>query len=68
MIDTSGRVRRFPMPPQMIDQWLIAAIDAARHLNDADLWESVEKLESDPSLEVRARASEVLAERAESSG
>lgn len=68
MVDASGTVRRFPMPPQMIDQWLIAAIDATRHLNDSDLWELVEKLESDPSLEVRARASEVLAERAESAG
>lgn len=62
--DEEGRILgRYPLPPERIEATLIAAIDAASKLSDADLWESIEKLESDPSLAVRGKAAEVLADR-----
>ena len=62
--DEDGNVvGRYPLPPERIDATLIAAIDAASNLVDPDLWESIKKLQSDPSLAVRGKAAEVLAER-----
>lgn len=62
--DESGTVRRYPLPPQRVDGLMLAAMDAARNLSDADLWETIQGLESDPSPAVRARASEMIKGRA----
>ena len=63
-VDRSGATRRYAMPPKRIEQFLIAAMDASSNLDDAALWESIRKLESDPSLAVRGRAKELQAARA----
>ncbi|MEK6674323.1 MAG: hypothetical protein AABZ47_01560 [Planctomycetota bacterium] len=54
--EQNGTVRRFVMPPARVDQLLMATIDAVAFLEDSDLWESIERLKSDTSLAVRARA------------
>lgn len=62
-IDESGKVLRYPMPPQRIEALLIAAIDAASHLRDETLWDAIETLKSDPIPSVRTKAAEVAARR-----
>jgi hypothetical protein len=47
----------------MVEQWLLAAIEVVPELDDPDLWERVDRLKSDPSLAVRAKAEEVLSAR-----
>lgn len=61
--DEGGVTHRYPMPPQRIDQLLIAAIDASAHLHNKDLWDAIETLKSDPSPSVRTRAAEVAVRR-----
>lgn len=58
--DKEGQVRRFAMPPQRVDELLKAAMEAAAHLDDPDLWALIERLQSDTSLTVRAKAMEIL--------
>ncbi len=65
-VDESGTVRRYPMPPQRIEALLIAAIDAAAHLQDETLWDAIETLKSDPIPSVRTKAAEVASRRAAS--
>ncbi len=55
-----GTVHRFRIPPQRVDEILIAAVDAASHLDDADLWEMIRRLHSDPSPTVRAKVGDTL--------
>jgi len=55
-IDEAGNVRRYRMPSDRVEVLMAAAIDAASRLDDADLWESVLRLKSDKSAEVRAAA------------
>ncbi|MFQ5413078.1 MAG: HEAT repeat domain-containing protein [Phycisphaerae bacterium] len=62
--DDAGQLRRYRMPPDRIDALLIAAIDAAAHLDDQDLWDMIERLKSDRSAAVRGRAASVLDRRA----
>lgn len=57
--DSSGRVQPFAMPPQRIDDWLIATIDAVSHLEVPLLWELIDRLKLDSSLAVRGQASRV---------
>lgn len=61
--DESGNVLRYPMPPQRIEALLIAAIDAAAHLQDQVLWDAIETLKSDPIPSVRMKAAEVATRR-----
>lgn len=63
IVDESGQVRRYPMPPNRVDAFLIASIDAASQLPDEDLWEAIEALESDGSHAVRGAAAKAVAER-----
>lgn len=62
-LDAQGQTHRYAMPKAMVDQWLLAAIDVVPELNDPDLWEMVDRLKSDPSLAVRAKAEAVLSAR-----
>lgn len=62
-VDESGKVLRYPMPPQRIEALLIAAIDAASHLQDQALWDAIETLKSDPIPNVRTKAAEVASRR-----
>lgn len=62
-VDESGKILRYPMPPQRIEALLIAAIDAASHLQDQALWDAIETLKSDPIPNVRTKAAEVASRR-----
>lgn len=59
-VDAQGLVRRYPMPPGMVDAWLQAAIDAGAKMNDPEVNEAIRALSSDRSLPVRSRATEIL--------
>lgn len=58
--DAAGNVRRYRLPPQRVDEFLLAAIGAASKLDDAELRAMIERLESDPSPAVRVRATDAL--------
>ena len=53
-------VHRYAMPPQRVDEILVATIDAASKLDDEGLWEMIKRLESDSSPMVRGKAVETL--------
>jgi len=61
--DEQGQMHRYAMPPDMIERWLLAALDVVPSVNDADLWEMVDRLKSDPSLAVQAKANELISAR-----
>ncbi len=61
--DEGGVTRSYPMPPDLIRQWLMAAIDAAANLDDMDLWEMIKRLKSDASPSVQQRAEAAWAAR-----
>ena len=61
--DASDRVRRYPLPPARVEALLIAAIDAASCLDDADLWGMIERVQSDRSLAVQGAATRALQRR-----
>lgn len=63
VVDEKGVVRRYPMPPQRVEALLIAAMEAASHLNDPGLWEAIETLKSDPIPNVRLKAAEIASRR-----
>ncbi len=50
---------RFQTASRRIDGMLLAAIDAASGLDDPGLWDAIERLTSDPSPNVQAKADEV---------
>ncbi|MEK7710497.1 MAG: hypothetical protein AAB341_01255 [Planctomycetota bacterium] len=54
---------RFQTVLQRIDAMLRAAIDAASQLDDRGLWEAIDRLKSDPSPSVRAKADEARRRR-----
>ncbi|MBI4719606.1 MAG: HEAT repeat domain-containing protein [Planctomycetes bacterium] len=60
VVDNKGVVHRYAMPPQRIEQWLLAAVDAAAGTDDPDLREMIGRLKSDPSPAVRSKAATVL--------
>lgn len=61
--DTAGKIRWYPLPPQRVDELLMATIDAAARLDDTEVWEMIVKLESDPSPVVRGRATAATSSR-----
>jgi len=61
--DAAGTVHRSKLQPDRIDQLLIAAMEAASHLSDPELWGQIERLASDRSPPVRGRAVEILKRR-----
>jgi len=61
--DASGAVHQYPMPPQRVDELLIASAVAVSNTNDADLWESIQKLKSDRSSVVRGRVGKLVMRR-----
>jgi HEAT repeat protein len=62
--DADGNVKgRYPLSAGRVEALLIAAIEAASHLNDGDLWEMIERLQSDPSFAVQGKAKEAMARR-----
>ncbi len=54
--DKDGNIRRYPMPPGRVESFLIASIEAASGLEDAELRKMIERLESDRAPAVRAAA------------
>lgn len=66
VVNEKGEVRRYAMPPQRVESLLVAAIDAAAHLDDRDLWDSIDRLQSDASKAVARHAAEVVRERGSS--
>jgi hypothetical protein len=63
VIDAKGRVLRYPIPPQRIDELLIAAMEAASNLEDTEIWAMISQLGSDRSPVVRGRAAEIVKAR-----
>jgi HEAT repeat protein len=61
--DLSGKMLRYPMPPDRVDAWLIASIKAASNLDDPQVWEMIAALERDPSPSVRGAALEAMKKR-----
>jgi len=61
--DASGTIHRYPMPPQRVDELLIASAVAVSNTDDADLWESIQKLKSDRSSVVRGRVGKLVKRR-----
>lgn len=66
VVDEKGVVRRYAMPPQRVEGLLVAAIDAAAQLDDRDLWDSIDRLQSDASRAVARHAAEVVRQRGSS--
>jgi len=64
--DESGKVHRYSLERGRVDAILTAAMDAASRLDDADLWNMIDRLKSDPSPAVRGKAIEVFGRRVES--
>jgi len=64
--DESGKVHPYSLDRGRVDAILIAAMDAASRLDDADLWGMIDRLKSDPSPAVRGRAMEATQRRAAS--
>ena len=63
VVDASGKVRNYPLPPERVKALLSAAIDAASCLDDADLWSMIDRLKSDTSPAVKGKAMEVTDRR-----
>jgi HEAT repeat protein len=63
VIDETGQVRRYPMPPERIEALIIASIAAASNLDDPEVWSAIEMLKADSSHAVRGAAMEALAGR-----
>lgn len=62
--DGAGVVHRYPLPPQRVQEILIAAIDAGAQLGDPEVFAQVRQLaESDRSPAVREHAAGVLRKR-----
>jgi len=59
-----GTVARYPMGPNVIERHLIAAIDAASNLDDAEIWERIRTLTEDSSSGGVDTAVKALAARA----
>ncbi|MBI1827606.1 MAG: hypothetical protein HYR83_14615 [Planctomycetes bacterium] len=55
-----GVAHRYTMPPGRVDALLVAAIEGASHLPDADLWSQIERLQSDVSPTVQSGAKAAL--------
>ncbi len=62
-----GTVARYPMRPDVIERYLIAAIDAASNLDDEEVWERIRTLTEDSSSVVVDTAVKALAARTVSS-
>jgi hypothetical protein len=58
--DASGKMTESPMPPTAVEQYLIAAVDAAANLDDTELRAAIEGLRRDPSPKVADRARTAL--------
>jgi len=63
VVNAAGQVLRYPIPPQRVDELLIAAMEAASNLEDAEIWAMIAQLGSDPSPVVRGRAAEIVKAR-----
>ncbi len=61
--EDSSQTQRYKMPPQRVEELLIAAINAASNLRDPAVWEAIEQLTSDVSPVVRTRADEAVKSR-----
>jgi hypothetical protein len=53
IVDQAGIVHRYPMPGERIEQAMVAAIQAAAGVDDAEVREAVSRLAKDRSLHVR---------------
>ncbi len=61
--DATGTIHRYPMPPQRVDELLIATAVAVSNTNDPDLWELLQGLKSDRSSVVRGRVGKLVTRR-----
>lgn len=64
VVDSSGRVLRYALPPQRVDELLMAAMDAASNLDDTEVWKMISQLTTDPSPAVRGHAKTAIKARA----
>jgi len=59
----NGEHREYEMPPEAVERYLTATMEAAANLDEAKLWEEIGRLESDPAPQVAAKAREMAAGR-----
>jgi len=60
----SGTMADYPMPPQAVNRYLVAAVDASASVDDEEVWDRIGRLQSDAAPEVVAEVREVLSRRA----
>ncbi len=63
----SGTTGDYPMPPQAVNRYLVAAVDASASLDDDGVWAGIRQLQSDAAPEVVAEVRKVLSRRAAAS-
>ena len=61
---SEGRMVDRPLAPERVNEYLIAAINAAENLDDAEVWGRIAELTKDPVLRVVGRARRAIADRA----
>ncbi|MEE9297124.1 MAG: HEAT repeat domain-containing protein, partial [Phycisphaerae bacterium] len=59
----TGSFNEYVMPPQAVDRYLAATIEAASHLYDEQVWDQIVALEADRSPEVKNAVRKVLERR-----
>lgn len=62
--DDPGSASAQPISEERVEEGLIAAMDAAAHLDDERIWEAIRLLEKDPSARVKNHAMKLVEERA----
>jgi HEAT repeat protein len=63
-VRTTGTTSQgYELPPATINRYMIAAIDAAVHLDEADIWEAIKDTTSDVAPDVADRARRAVADR-----
>ncbi len=58
-----GSFVEYPLPPLAVSRYLVAAVEAAGHVDDAQVWSQIESLSKDESPEVQEAVRRVLDER-----
>lgn len=53
----------YPLPPLVVSRYLVAAVEAAAHVEDAEVWSQIELLAEDESPDVKEAVRRVREER-----
>lgn len=58
-----GSFVEYPLPPLVVSRYLVAAVEAAAHVEDAEVWSQIELLAEDESPDVKEAVRRVREER-----